>query len=132
MALLFDISGAFDNAWWPLVFKSLRERGCPRNVFDVLKSYFDNRRVGLEIGSIKVTKRATRGCPQGSVLGPACWNLMFDDLLRSLEESIGNKFVAYADDLLVVIEGDSRLKLEIEGQRVVNGAEGPDSRFRRV
>ena len=106
VALLFGISGAFDNVWWPFVFKSLRERGCPRNVFDVLKSYCDNRRVGLEIGSIKVTKRATRGCPQGFVLGPACWNLMFDDLFRFLEESIGNKFVAYADDLLVVIEGD--------------------------
>ena len=86
----------------------------------MLKSYFDNRRVGLEIGCIKVPKRATRDCLQGSILGPACWNLMFDDLLRSLEESIGNKFVAYADDLLVVIEGDSRLKLEVEGQRVVN------------
>ena len=71
VALLVDISGAFDNVWWPLVFKSFRERGCPRNVFEVLKSYFDNRRVGLEIGSIKVTKRASRGCPQGSVLGPA-------------------------------------------------------------
>ena len=118
-ALLFDM-GAFDNVWWPLVFKSIRERGCPRNIFEVLKSYFDNRRVGLEIGSIKVTKRTSRGCPQGSVLGPACWNLMFDDLLRSLEKSIGNKFVAYADDLLVVVEGDSRLKLEVEGQRVVN------------
>ena len=100
--MLFDIPGAFDNVWWPLVFKSLRERGCPRNVFDVLKSYFDYRRAGLEIGSIKLTKRATRGCPQGSVLGPASWKLMFDELLRSLEKSLSNKFVAYADDLLVV------------------------------
>ena len=120
MALLLDISGAFNNVWWLLVFKSLRERGCPRKVFDVLKSYFDNRRVGHEIGSIKVTKRDTRGCPQGYILGPACWNLMFKDLLRSLEESIGNKFVAYVDDLLVVIEGESKIKLEVEGQRVVN------------
>ena len=113
VALLFDISGAFDNVWWPLVFKSLRERGCPRNVFEVLKSYFDNRRVGLEIRPIKVTKQDSRGCPQGSILGPASWNLTLDDLLSSLEESIGNKFVAYADYLLVVIEGDNRLKLEV-------------------
>ena len=45
---------------------------------------------------------------------------MFNDLFRSLEESIANKFVAYADDLLVVIEGDSMIKLEVEEQRVVN------------
>ena len=35
---------------------------------------------------------------------------MFDDLHRSLERSIGNNFVAYADELLFVVEGSSRLK----------------------
>ena len=47
----------------------------------------------LELGSSSVSKRATRGCSQGSVLGPACWNLKFDDLLRSLESSIGNNHI---------------------------------------
>ena len=120
VALLFDISGAFDNVWWPLVLKNLRDRCCPRNVFEVMVSYFSDRRVVLELGSSSVSKRATRGCPQGSVLGPACWNLMFDDLLRSLEASIGNNFVAYADDLLVLVEGDSRSELEKKGQGIAD------------
>ena len=120
VALLFDISGAFDNVWWPLVLKSLRDRCCPRNVFEVMVSYFSDRRVVLELGSSSASKRATRGCPQGSVLGPACWNLMFDDLLRSLEASIGNNFVAYADDLLVLVEGDSRNELEKKGQGIAD------------
>lgn len=37
VALLFDISGAFDNVWWPLVLQSLKEKDCPRNVFGVLQ-----------------------------------------------------------------------------------------------
>ena len=119
-ALLFDISGAFDTVCWPLVLKSLRDRRCPRNVFEVMVSYFSDRRVVLELVSSSVSKRATRGSPQGSVLGPACWNLMFDDLLRSLEASIGNNFVAYADDLLVHVEGDSRSELEKKGQEIAD------------
>lgn len=120
VALLFDISGAFDNVWWPLVLDSLRERDCPRNIFEVLRSYFDDRKVKIAFNSAEVSKRATRGCPQGSVLGPACWNLMFDGLLKILETIVKDRFAAYADDLVVVVNGNSRREIEAEGQRVVN------------
>lgn len=120
VALLFDISGAFDNVWWPLVLNSLKDRNCPRNVFEVLRSYFSDRRVQIELGQEIIAKRATRGCPQGSVLGPACWTVMFDGLLRLLERSTGSSFVAYADDLLVLVEGDSRREIELAGQRNVD------------
>ena len=72
VALLFDIFNAFDNVWCPLVLQSLKSRECPKNVFEVLRSYFDERRVSISIGDTKVSKWATRGCPQGSVLGPIC------------------------------------------------------------
>lgn len=68
VALLFDISGAFNNVW-PLVLDALKSRDCPRNVYKVLQSYFDNRRVKFSFGSSEVSKRAPRGCPLGSVLG---------------------------------------------------------------
>ncbi|CAK9834251.1 Retrovirus-related Pol polyprotein from type-1 retrotransposable element R1 (Fragment), partial [Anthophora retusa] len=118
IALLFDISGAFDNVWWPLVLEALKARDCPRNIFEVMSNYFSNRRVLLSLGNTQRSKQATRGCPQGSVLGPACWNLMFDDLLRKLKSSVGDKFVAYADDLIVVVSADNRRQLEVEGQNV--------------
>lgn len=53
-----------------------------------------------------------RCCPQGSVLGLACWNLMFDGLLRILEKSVENRFVVYADDLVMVMSGNSSKELE--------------------
>lgn len=120
VALLFDISGAFDNVWWPLVLDSFKDRNCPKNVFGVLRSYFSDRRVQIEIGQNTIPKQATRGCPQGSVLGPACWNVMFDGLLRELEATIPGKFVAYADDLIVIVNGNSRRELEAKGQEIVD------------
>lgn len=119
IAILFDIAGAFDNVWWPLVLEGLKERGCPCNVFNVISSYLDNRTVKISWGWEEVKKQATRGCPQGSVLGPTLWNIMFDGLLQRLEREQGQNFVAYADDLLIVIRGNSRKELEINGQRAV-------------
>lgn len=45
---------------------------------------------------------------------------MFDGLLNSLEEKIGNNYVAYAVDLVVIINGNSRKEIENKGQEVVN------------
>ena len=70
MALLLDISVAFDNVWWPVVLKSLRVRDFPRNVFEVMKNYFSDRNVVVGVGSSNFSKQTTWGFPQGSVLGP--------------------------------------------------------------
>lgn len=45
---------------------------------------------------------------------------MFDNLLRKLQNYIGNKFAAYADDLLVNIEGKFRREVGAKSQRVVD------------
>lgn len=123
VALLFDIAGAFDNVWWPLVVRSLRERNCPANIYKIMLSYFEDRKVKLTWGGRSVSKRATKGCPQGSVLGPACWNLMFDTLLKFLDIEFPDEYVAYADDLVVLVKGDSRQEVERNGQRVVDAIE---------
>ncbi|XP_011706154.1 PREDICTED: uncharacterized protein LOC105461350 [Wasmannia auropunctata] len=119
VALLFDISRAFDNVWWPLVFQALKERECPRNVFGVLQSFKD-RQVVISSGEIAISKRATRRCPQGSVFGPGGWNLMFDGLLKVLDNVVKDQYIAYADDLLVLVTGSFRREIEVKGQRVVN------------
>lgn len=86
----------------------------------MISNYFDNLRVSLAIGTERVSKRTNRVCPNGFVLGPTCWNLMFDgSLLRLLEASVENKFIAYTDALLVLVTSN-RKDLEIEGQRVVD------------
>lgn len=56
-----------------------------------------------------------QGCPQGSILGPDFWNVVFDELLLALEDS-GARVIAYADDLCIIVNGNSRRELERTGQ----------------
>jgi len=59
VALLFDISGVFDNVWWLLVLDSLKDRNCPKNVFEVLQSYFRDRNVQIELVHEVISKKVT-------------------------------------------------------------------------
>lgn len=88
-----------------------KQRGCPPNIFKMLASYFSNREVGMFVGSQVVWKASTMGCPQGSVLGPAVWNLHLDNLLEwPMPEGV--EMVAYADDVTLIIEANSRRDIE--------------------
>ncbi|GBP52924.1 Putative 115 kDa protein in type-1 retrotransposable element R1DM [Eumeta japonica] len=109
--IFLDISGAFDNAWWPMVLTKVKRGGFPPNLYRLLTDYFTDRRVGFLVGAEVVWKRSTMGCPQGSVLGPALWNVLLDDLLR-LPFPAGVKTVAYADDVTVLVEASSRAEIE--------------------
>lgn len=45
---------------------------------------------------------------------------MFDDLLRVLENIAENRFAAYADDLIILVNGNSRRNIETEGHQIVD------------
>lgn len=118
LAILFDISGAFDNVWWPLVLDNLRRRNCPRNLYLLMQDYLSNRNVKIIESAGEVHKVVSKGCPQGSVLGPCLWNLIFDELIN-LISTWGCEPIAYADDLVVLIQGRSRLDLQQKAQDIV-------------
>lgn len=48
IGLFLDISGAFDNAWWPLILVTLRRHECPAELLRLLKSYLTNRTTVFE------------------------------------------------------------------------------------
>ena len=60
-----DVKGAFDAAWWPAILRGLREAECPRNLYQLTRDYFKDRRAAMLINSRKIEKSITKGCPQG-------------------------------------------------------------------
>lgn len=69
------------------------------------------------------SKTITKGCPQGSILGPSLRNLVFDSLLRELSGS-QHVHLAYADDLFIIIAGNSMPEIELAAQQAVDLVSG--------
>ena len=122
IVLFVDIEGAFDNIWWPAVLARIAKAKCSSHIINVIKSYFRHRKVTIECMSTRYTRKMQKGCPQGSIMGPAAWAWCMDALLNKMQEELSEFFVktiAYADDLACVIGGDSRSSLETSANKVI-------------
>ena len=115
----FDVKGAFDAAWWPNILKTLKEFQCPKNLYNLAKSYFSERTATLSINSIHVDKDVRKGCPQGSCCGLGFWNLQYNTLLN-LEFGKRTKAIAFADDLLIAVRAENVREAEHLANREVN------------
>ena len=56
-----DVQGA---AWWPSILRNLKELKCPKNLFNLSRSYFSNRTASLSGNTLKLEKPVTMGCPR--------------------------------------------------------------------
>lgn len=109
LGIFVDFKGAFDNISWPSIIRKLTSINSKE--LAMWKSYFQDSYACVS-GTVDVVwKKVERGCPQGSVSGPVIWNLCMDDLLQKLMDN-DYDIVAYADDLLILIQADNRAELE--------------------
>ncbi|GBM20382.1 RNA-directed DNA polymerase from mobile element jockey [Araneus ventricosus] len=84
-----DIKSAFSRVWWPLVLHKIKSFNSPRNLFNMVASFLEDRQVSMEYGTLKVTRSYSIGCPQGSNSGPLLWLIIANDALTiSLPEDL--------------------------------------------
>lgn len=106
--IALDIKNAFNTAVWSLIVRNLELIGISHYIRKVISDYLTNRRVGLGGENIPLTA----GVPQGSVLGPTLWNVLYNGVLE-LELPEGCSTVAFADDLGLVVASEGDAELEV-------------------
>jgi len=82
--------------------EKLESLGASLRTVRIVKSYLNNRYANLTIEGTTYTRKVSRGCPQGSQLGPTLWKLAMTDL--GVEVQGNNQLViTYADDIALLV-----------------------------
>lgn len=112
--ITLDVRNAFNTVKWNAVLEALREKGIDPYLYNVIQQYLCERVLLYETENGLMNYNVTAGVPQGSVLGPFLWNVMYDGLLNmKLQE--GAKLVGFADDIALVISQPIPELIEIVG-----------------
>ena len=112
--LAVDISGAFDNAWFPAMIKQLDQHDVPSPLIKIIHSFLSDRKVILSHSNKFCQKSISKGCPQGGIFSPLLWNVLLNEFLTNFNNN-NAKPVAFADDITFIIWSDNihNLKTEI-------------------
>lgn len=110
-----DVKSAFNNAWWPAILYNIGRTGCPRNVYELVKSFLGNRKVVYQTVAERLEHCYSKGCPQGSNSGPLYWNVIANTALN-LDLGEGVLIQAYADDFVILVGGENAHQCGLRAQ----------------
>ncbi|KAJ8910522.1 hypothetical protein NQ315_012819 [Exocentrus adspersus] len=103
-----DVKNAFNSASWDIILRKLRRMGIPKYLLSTIDNYLEERSIQIDKGT---DMEISAGVPQGSILGPTLWNVLYNDLLEEVMPK-GVHTIAYADDLALVVTAKDKSQLK--------------------
>lgn len=100
--ITIDVRNAFNSACWQLILAELRKRNIDEGLVKIIASYLSERTIVLSADGQTVEREINSGVPQGSVMGPTLWNILYDGLLEA-EQPEGVQLIGFADDIAMTI-----------------------------
>lgn len=109
-----DVKNAFNSAQWEIIKQIIDETKIGKEFKNTIQNYLCERTIQTK----NKIYQHTAGVPQGSVLGPTLWNLLYNGVLE-LKLPDGTSTVGYADDLTVILTGKKASEIEIKTQEAL-------------
>ena len=106
LGTFLDIEGAFDNVSFRAISESINASPVDKSTAGWIINMVTNRCINVKHKDTTRRVHIRRGCPQGGILSPFLWNLIVDDLLKYTPNDIPGYLQAFADDLVVLCEGN--------------------------
>ncbi|KAI5751823.1 hypothetical protein M8J77_011204 [Diaphorina citri] len=114
LMITLDIKNAFNSASWAAIITEMIRLNINNSLIETIKSYLSKRKLVGE----NFDKNMTAGVPQGSIIGPTLWNILYNSVL-DIPVPEDSTLIAYADDLAVVIKAKTEEELERKSNEIL-------------
>ena len=116
LAVFLDISGAFSNAKISEMIKDLEDRGVEKQVVKWIGSILSERNITTTLAGAAISKKATRGTPEGAKLSPPIWNMKGSKAVDKFPKEERVDCTGFADDFNLLTIGSNPRLLMIDMQ----------------